>query len=116
MPWAVKPRPISAAAVMMAPLSARMLGPPRAGHGHGPARLAPLGLEVERPGAAGKDQQDARQDHQDAAAAAARPGAVGPLGVVKAPAAEQRPVSLAHVSNSRMKVRFSGQRAMRPSS
>src|SRR5262245_30596650 len=67
MPMAVRPRPIRAPAVMMAPHNARMTNPPE--------------LEAERileeAQEAAADQQDPGQDDQHAAAAAARPGAVG---------------------------------------
>src|SRR6476646_3396930 len=89
-PRLVSPRPIRAPAVMMAPTSARMVGPP--------------GLEVQHAGAAGEHQQDARDHHEETATAAAGPGAVRPtdcVAAVEPAAAEERPQrSCAHAGRS----------------
>src|ERR1051326_6982759 len=60
-PTQARPRPINAPALMMAPHRARM---------------AVSFSVVEHPQSAGADQNHPRQDHQQTAAAAARPGAV----------------------------------------
>src|SRR5579884_2240109 len=90
MPMAVRPRPIRAPAVMMAPHSARMsdscrvsaegelvprpLPGPRLVVEHAPEKLH----------AAGADQNHPGDDDEQAAAAARRPGAVRPRGAVVA--------------------------------
>src|SRR5947209_33110 len=67
-PRLVRPRPIRAPAVIIAPMSARMVGPP--------------GLVADRSETAGEHQDNAGDDHQEAAAAAAAPRAVRAPGII----------------------------------
>src|SRR5262249_14086653 len=74
---AVRPRPSMAPAAMIAPQSARIAWS--------------LLSEANRSQAAGEDEQYPRDDHQQAAATAPRPRAVGSPRVGPATAAEQAP-------------------------
>src|SRR5438067_13098414 len=84
MPRAVRPRPITAPAVIMAPQIARMTFPPMGFVGDSALplpRKAPLyqrPLEIEQPQKAAANEQHARRDDEEAAATAAWPDAVGP--------------------------------------
>src|SRR3954466_16342333 len=94
MPSAVRPSPISAAAVMIAPHSARMTTRPLAS---GPAgRLDPEIIE-----GTAAHQQDAGQEDQQAAAAAARPRPVRPArphaaAAAARPSASEEPAAAEH--------------------
>src|SRR5689334_11082807 len=97
MPMAVSPSPMTAPAVMIAPHSARMDGPPAQGakpriprrtSGHCGRDVAvplPAAHHLE---AATENQQDARQNDDQAATAAGRVGPVGPAWPHAAPAEE----------------------------
>src|SRR5689334_3303266 len=89
MPTAVRPRPIRAPAVMIAPHNARICHPSRQGRGRSrPATLDPC-LLPQHPHAATQDEQYAGQDDQDTATAATHPRSARPLRVeIIAPAQE----------------------------
>src|SRR5688572_16389301 len=93
MPCAVRPSPISAAAVMIAPQSDRMTRPSRLS---GPAGRW---LDPEETEGTAAHQQDAGQDDQQAAAAAARPRPVRPArphAAAARPAASEEPAAAEH--------------------
>src|SRR6185437_7686450 len=93
MPWAVRPRPMRAAAVMMAPLSARMGVSSRDRGRYAPIRLV---LLAEHTQTTAEDEQNARQNDEDAATTAARPRTMRPLGIEEAAAAKHRTATHAH--------------------
>src|SRR5579883_1650495 len=87
MPSAVMPIAIKAAAVMIAPESARMNASSESRAGWAAARR---GLKTKLSGTAGHDEQDARQDHEETTTTATSPRPILSLWAVKAAAAEQR--------------------------
>src|SRR5262249_6463235 len=110
MPWAVRPRPIRAAAVMMAPLSARMDVSSQGGARFG--SRAPFLLLAKHTQTTARDEQDARQDHEDPAAATARPRPIRTARVIIFAAAEQRAAS----AGAHRKVSVKGKRSTPPPS